>query len=521
MSAPPLSPTRPGPQPFNRYGLLRRPDDEHAFVLGNWAELAPRACAVGLWGGLLFAAGTLADLLLMRQPTPWGPLLLTRLLVLALGLRLAWVTRPGATPDVQGLRLWMALFQVAVLLGLRVVVQLHGQVASYQGIAAVLACVAIYAYAPMLRPPQFWFMPLWLALAVLQQLALLHAAPAEALLFLVLLGCVNIIGWSLATHANRVQRNAWLDRRRLQAEFSDRVAAEQNLRHLFEASPVPLVLAGWPHGQLLHVNQAALDLLDPQRALADPMLAQAADFYADPQTASTLGRSLARHDAIGPLDLRMKDSARRVLDVMLSARRLRYDGRRAVLASLVEITHRKRHEHELRRLAHTDALTGLHNRRGFFARAERISRDPALAPLALLVLDVDHFKSINDRHVHAIGDLVLQQLAGRMSSVLRDADLLARIGGEEFAALLCGTSSQQAWELAERLRCAVCEHELRCQGLRLSLSVSVGVALLDAGETDWEAALARADDAMYRAKQAGRNQVCPRPAADAAADATA
>jgi diguanylate cyclase len=489
------------------YGLFPARSDEDAFIGGTWAELAPRAHAVALWGGLIFGAGTVADYLLAGPEASWALLLAVRALVLAVGLRLAWVTRRASPADPGRLRRWMPLFQLALLLGQRAVVQLHGSASSYQAIAAVMACLIIYTYAPMVRPMQLWMMPAWVGLAALQMLTLLPTPARTVLLFLMILGFVNIVGWQLATHNNRYQRAAWLDRRRLQWEVAERVSAEQNLRHLFEASPVPLVLAGQRRGQLLHLNRAALDLLDPRRLLPDPSQVSAHDFYADTHTGHMLNRALAHHEAFGPVDMRVRDSSQRVLDVMVSARKLRYNGRRAVLASLVEITHRKRHEHELRRLAHTDPLTALHNRRGFFARAEHARRQCAPAPLALLALDVDLFKTINDNHGHAVGDIVLQQLAGRMAAVLREQDLLARIGGEEFAALLPGVGAAEALETAERVRRAVCDHAVRCQGLRLQLSVSVGVALLECEDDAVDDALARADEAMYRAKQTGRNCV--------------
>ncbi len=499
--------TRATPQRIGRLGLFGATEQEDAFVCAEWQELAPRLRTVGLWGGLCFAAGSIADGVLMGAGAPWIPLLLTRLLVLGLGLHLAWLTRGAGAAEPARLRRWLLVFQAAVLLGLRVIVQLQGVISPYQLIVALVACMMFYGYVPLLRRAQLWFMPLWLALALLQMSLTAHTAYTTILLFGILLGFVNIIGWNLAVHTARAQRQGWLARRRLQLEMTERATAEQNLRHLFEASPVPLVLARQPLGQILHMNQAALDLLDPRRVLIDPALATAADFYADMRTGDMLGQALAHHEAFGPVDLRMRDTSRELVDVMLSARKLRYNGRRAVLVSLVEITHRKRQEHELRRLAHTDPLTALHNRRGFFARAEHLAGQAGQLPIGLLAIDVDHFKHINDSHGHATGDLVLQQLAGRMASILREQDVLARIGGEEFAVLLPATSARRARAMAERMRRVVCDHALRCRGLRLQLSVSIGVAMLEQPGEDVDALLARADAAMYRAKQDGRNRV--------------
>lgn len=490
-----------------RHGLFPSREQEDTFIAGQWSELAPRARTVGLWGGLCFAAGTIADYVLMGADAPWGPLLLVRVLVLGFGLRLAWIARAGAPVDPAALRLWLVLLQATVLLGLRAVVQLHGHISPFQVIAAVFACMLLYGYVPLLSSLQLWLTPLWLMLTMLQMRFALHARDADIAMFGILLGFVIIIGWNLAVHTALSQRNAWLDRRRLHWEMAERVTAEQNLRHLFEASPVPLVLASQSHGRILHMNRAALDLLDPRRRMSDPSAAMAADFYADAQTQGLLAQALTHHQAFGPVDLRVRDTSQRVVDVMLSARKLRHGGQRAVLVSLVEITQRKRQEHELRRLAHTDPLTALHNRRGFFARAEHLRRRNSGAPLAVLAVDIDHFKHINDGHGHAIGDLVLQQIAGRMAASLQDGDVLARIGGEEFAALLPATGHSQALALAERIRHAVCAHAVRCQGRRLDVSVSIGVAVFETDGDDIDTVLARADAAMYRAKQDGRNRV--------------
>ncbi len=495
------------PPGLDRYGLFRSPQEERNFLHGEWAEIAPRAHAIGLWGGAFFAAGLLADLLIPGASGRWPALLLVRALVCACGLGLARATGAHSRPDARRLRQWLLAFEVAVLLGLRAVAQLHHMLSPDQVIAAVFACVVLYAYAPLLRPLQFHWMPLWVALSALQMRWGLGAAWRDVALFVLLLSMLQFIGWQLAAHGNRAQRLAWLARGRLQREIAERVAAEENLRHLFEVSPVPLVLVGRPRGQLLRLNPAARELLDPQRLLPEPALAKAESFYAQPQTAQMLAQALARQAAAGPLDVQLRDSGGRVLDVMLSARKLRYDGRRAVLASLVEITHRKRQEHELQRMAHSDPLTALYNRRGFFALCARLRHSRDNLPLALLALDIDHFKQINDNHGHAIGDIVLQQLAGRLAALLREPDVLGRIGGEEFAAMLPATSAPQALELAEGMRRAVGEHALRCHGLRLHLSVSIGVTLITRDDDDIDSALARADAALYRAKREGRNQV--------------
>jgi|JI9StandDraft_2_1071091.scaffolds.fasta_scaffold112261_1 diguanylate cyclase (GGDEF)-like protein len=166
----------------------------------------------------------------------------------------------------------------------------------------------------------------------------------------------------------------------------------------------------------------------------------------------------------------------------------------------------------LDRLARRDALTELFNRRYFhecyeveLRRAWRTG-----SPLAVLMIDADHFKVLNDTHGHQAGDEVLRQMARLCAGALRPYDLLARYGGEEFVVLLPGLQLEAACTVAERIRRAVAD--MRCitaPGVELRTSVSVGVACLDRSEgdadTEGPALLQRADRAMYRAKAAGRN----------------
>ncbi|MGN6828429.1 GGDEF domain-containing protein [Paucibacter sp. M5-1] len=155
-------------------------------------------------------------------------------------------------------------------------------------------------------------------------------------------------------------------------------------------------------------------------------------------------------------------------------------------------------------LARTDALTALPNRRQFFRAAESALAESRASgrPLALLALDVDHFKRINDSGGHQLGDTVLREVALCCRASLRDSDLAARIGGEEFALLLPGTGLAQAEQLAERLRLAIAELQLPA-----AVTVSIGCAELAPGMDSADALLARADEALYAAKDGGRNRV--------------
>lgn len=154
-----------------------------------------------------------------------------------------------------------------------------------------------------------------------------------------------------------------------------------------------------------------------------------------------------------------------------------------------------------------DALTGLANRRsaseGLEAARARALRTGA--PLSVLMLDLDHFKRINDRWGHADGDRVLVAVAGTLRSELRAGDTAARYGGEEFLAILPGSDAAQALEAAERIRASVAAQRTALSGAVVTVSVSIGVATLE-GDEPAGRLLARADAALYRAKTAGRDR---------------
>jgi diguanylate cyclase (GGDEF)-like protein len=155
----------------------------------------------------------------------------------------------------------------------------------------------------------------------------------------------------------------------------------------------------------------------------------------------------------------------------------------------------------------TDSLTGVHNRRFFIESGERMIAEArkGAAPLTMLMFDIDGFKSINDQHGHATGDAVLHHVSDGAQRCLRANDVLARIGGEEFAVLLPGAGQAEGMDVAERVRAAIAA---TCfvpgDGDALGVTVSIGVAALGTQPT-FEALMKAADAALYRAKAAGKN----------------
>lgn len=168
-----------------------------------------------------------------------------------------------------------------------------------------------------------------------------------------------------------------------------------------------------------------------------------------------------------------------------------------------------RQAQDLRRASLTDALTGWLNRRALQETADaafgRCARDGT--GLYFIAFDIDHFKSINDRYGHGVGDTAICHVTALSARVLCASDALFRIGGEEFAVLVAGDGLGSVCAVAERLRERLAMAPLAVDGVAVPMTVSVGVAALDAQDQDWEDILRRADEALYRAKTLGRNRV--------------
>lgn len=178
---------------------------------------------------------------------------------------------------------------------------------------------------------------------------------------------------------------------------------------------------------------------------------------------------------------------------------------------ITDITERKQLQAELEQQAQLDFLTGLANRRHFMELAEReLSR--ALrhdTPLSALMLDIDHFKAVNDTYGHEAGDLVLRTLSEVCRATLREVDIIGRLGGEEFGILLPMTDGREALETAQRLKDRLAQTVVLVeQNVPLNFTVSIGVAPVNGKETTLDTLFHRADKALYDAKRRGRNRAC-------------
>ncbi|OYT94889.1 MAG: hypothetical protein CFE49_15740 [Pseudomonas sp. PGPPP3] len=209
-----------------------------------------------------------------------------------------------------------------------------------------------------------------------------------------------------------------------------------------------------------------------------------------------------------PYEAALLDAAGQPVAVELLAREIHRDGLPLRMVVVRDIRDRQAARAQIQHLAEHDSLTGLRNRRSFMARlAAALDQHRAQRrQLALLFIDLDHFKRINDSYGHSTGDEVLKAIAATLKAQLRNIDMIFRFGGEEFLVVLSNTSREAAAMVGERLRHAVMDLQCLAQGRAIELSISLGCATLLPAESV-DSVLRRADTALYAAKRDGRNRL--------------
>jgi diguanylate cyclase (GGDEF)-like protein/PAS domain S-box-containing protein len=203
-----------------------------------------------------------------------------------------------------------------------------------------------------------------------------------------------------------------------------------------------------------------------------------------------------------------RDGVQFPVELVMSA--MRVGSRRHYIALMRDITERKAVLDDLHHVANHDALTGLYNRRYFISELERwlaLVRRGHHPAAALMFIDLDWFKSINDRFGHAAGDVVLRQVSQRMRKRARSSDIVARMGGDEFAMLLHDVTPESAQRLGESFREELSAYRYHQGTETAQVGCSIGIAMFDAQAGSIEEVLAHADQACYGAKRAGRNAV--------------
>lgn len=314
-----------------------------------------------------------------------------------------------------------------------------------------------------------------------------------------------------------VRKSGW-QAAELQHDNEQLAIGASALRKLIDTAPVALAQVRMQDGKILTSNTAFKHLFPPQAGRSISVIAAV---FADPVVWENLSADL---DLDGSLEgkqveckLNIGPSPRQALvsAALLPSKR---NASKELLLSFTDTEAQFAREQALADVAYTDALTQLPNRRAFFNSAENAfaAARRYQRPLAVLMLDLDHFKRVNDTYGHAAGDAVLVRTAECLRQSVREADLPARLGGEEFVVMLPETGLQQALELAERIRYVI-EYitPVEYEGQLIQVTASIGVAMMDSSSNDVESMIKQADEALYQAKESGRNKVvCAEPRAD-------
>ena len=266
-------------------------------------------------------------------------------------------------------------------------------------------------------------------------------------------------------------------------------------------------------GRIVRMNQTELGWLG--RSLDEVLGKPYTDFLSEQSQQVFRERfpEFARDGYIRDLEMELIKGTGSPMPILISATAIR-DAQGNFLASRTTVfdnTEQKMNEAQLERLARTDVLTSLSNRRDFYERAQQeVARAKRSGKaFSLMLLDVDFFKKINDQYGHAGGDEVLRRLSRVLSDLLREVDTPARLGGEEFVVLMPETPLEGARLVAERVRAGMEATVVELgDGRLIRFTVSIGLAQWADGEDDIDVPLHRADEALYRAKAGGRNQVC-------------
>jgi diguanylate cyclase (GGDEF)-like protein/PAS domain S-box-containing protein len=281
--------------------------------------------------------------------------------------------------------------------------------------------------------------------------------------------------------------------------------SEGQLRHLIESAPLPLLILRASDQHIIYANDRALQqfALDMDSVRGLSLL----DFHADTTVRDALTVAIARAGTVRDYEVQMKDRNGRTFWLLLSAQRLQLAGEECLLAALANIDDRKRLQEDMRRRAMHDPLTTLPNRAMFMEALERAVRKARrrASRFSVLFIDLDRFKEVNDTLGHHAGDELLQSVAERLKSAVRQSDLVARLGGDEFVVLVEEHKGPEEVMIVAQKILSVLERPVLLDWREVAISGSVGIASFPEDGDDIEALVKNADTAMYQAKEKGRN----------------
>jgi len=289
---------------------------------------------------------------------------------------------------------------------------------------------------------------------------------------------------------------------------------EAQLRGLLQFAPLPMIIARIADRSILFANDHALR----QFKMATGDGARSSDFYVSLDDRDILMRHLQEHRSVDDWEVRLKDAHGDAFWASMSSQCILYYGEPCVLTALSNIDVRKRNQQDLHRRAFHDELTGLPNRAMFMASLDQIFAQMRTdeGVFALMFLDVDRFKVVNDELGHGAGDKLLQEVANRLRACVAQPDLVARLGGDEFVILVAAQADAgKLHDIATAIMAAMLEPVL-IDGHGVGITVSIGISRYPQDGADLTAMMKSADRAMYRAKESGRNNfqwcACDEPA---------
>lgn len=295
---------------------------------------------------------------------------------------------------------------------------------------------------------------------------------------------------------------------RREAEAAIKVS-EIKLRSILEAAPYPIMICeSTDRFEVRYANQSTYYLFEMDLNVGLPQI-DILKFWVHEDDRLKFQEQLRSEKELSNFEILMKTSKGKVFWGMISATDMDFGGEHALFISLLDVTDRRLIQEELERLATTDPLTGILNRRSFFEYSYKEVRRAVRYqyPFCLLMMDIDYFKQVNDTYGHAFGDQVLQRFTEVVIDCLREEDIFGRIGGEEFAAVLVASNNEGGYIVAERIRKQWEETTFEIEGKIVSFSVSIGVSELLNERESVEMVLERADKAVYSSKESGRNCV--------------
>lgn len=285
-------------------------------------------------------------------------------------------------------------------------------------------------------------------------------------------------------------------------------ASEANYHAIFSHSKLPSLVIDPGSGAILSANEAAIAWYGYSQEQISQLNINQINMASPQELQERMASALANKKNYFAFQHRLASGEMR--DVEVFSGPFTFDGLPRLFSVIIDVTERRRLERRLQEMATMDALTGLPNRRHFLERLQdylNLLARGASHDGSLMMLDLDHFKVVNDTWGHAAGDQILQQVAKIMQAQLRKVDVPGRIGGEEFAILLPGVGPEEAMQSAERLRLAIAENPIILNGsASIQQTISIGITAILNTDRDTKTPLARADKALYQAKHQGRNR---------------